>query len=48
METEGAQVPANGRIRWGLMSEPSLKVGGYDLDVDVEEKEVLPQSLSRI
>ena len=58
MKTEGAHTVANGRIRRGLRFEPSLKggggggggagAGGYGLTVDVEEKEVLPQSSSRI
>ena len=48
VETEEAPVPANGRIRPGLRSVPSLEEGGYGLAVDVEERGVLPQSSSRI
>ena len=42
METEEALVPANGRIRRGLRSEPSLEGESYGLAVDVDEREVLP------
>ena len=51
METEGAPALANGRIHRGLRSKPSFEgegEGGYGLAVDVEEREVLPQSSSRI
>ena len=48
MKTDGAPTLANGRIRQGLRSEPSLEERGYGLAVDVEKNEVLPQSSSRI
>ena len=46
MKTEGAPTASNGRICRGLRSEPFLKEGGrgggYELAMDVKEKEVFP------
>ena len=53
MDTKRAHTAVNGRIRRGLRSEPSLERGGeggggYGLAMNVEEKEFLPLSSSRI